>query len=70
MFALQQATLNARKRLNDNAISVSVEQGLFRVELVTFDERGKGNVQPISASLSLTDAIAFLNAMEPAKCAS
>ena len=65
IMALRAATLAARARTGNQDLGSSVEQGLFRIEEVTYpkEKRGLAVVKPLSGFLSLQGAIAFINAL-------
>lgn len=65
VLALQAATLAARKRTGNEALSTCVERGLFQVNEVTYpkEKRGHSDVKPLSEMLPIQGAIAFLNGL-------
>ena len=62
--AIQSATIKARERLGDNAISTRTEAGRVQVVRVTFDAKGKSTIAPVSEFLPAADAVAHLDAMQ------
>jgi hypothetical protein len=63
MKAIQSATLAARARTGDDAISTCVKQGLFQVNRVTFPNGASSVVIPLTEYKSLQAIIDALNAL-------
>jgi len=61
LFQIRDATLACRKRNNDKSIGTSADQGLLRVERVTYAKNGISTINPLSDWLPIADAISFLN---------
>lgn len=58
---IRRATLAARQRTGDKAISTAVQQGKFQVQRVTFKKGGASTVDALSDYLSPADTVAFLS---------
>ena len=63
LFALRNATLDARVRMQDNTIGTRVEAGKLQLIRVTYDRRGVSTVAPFSGWMPMADAVAALNAL-------
>jgi hypothetical protein len=64
MNAVRTATLAARARTGDNALSLRVESGKAQIVRVVFTASGKSSVVTASAMMPVSDAISALNAMQ------
>lgn len=60
MIDLQSATLDARKRLNDQSISVQAKNGAVRIARVRYHANGKSVVTPITGMMTPDEACEFL----------
>ena len=60
---LQTATLNARIRTGDTAIAVAVKDGKFQVQRVTYPDRKRSKIEPVSEWLGLTDVVKHLDGL-------
>lgn len=63
MIPLQRATLDARKRLNDKSIGTHVQAGRLQIVRVTYNEKGRSTVTPVSGWLTMTEVIGALDAL-------
>ena len=61
---LRRATTDARRRLGDKNIATNVRAGKFSVVRLTWVKR-KCTETYLATGLSLDDAVAFLDAMQP-----
>jgi hypothetical protein len=57
------ATLEARRRTGDTAIGTAAHQGKLRVVRIVYDTKGKSTVTPMSDRMSITETVAFLDAL-------
>lgn len=56
LSTIQKEVLAARQRTGRN-VGVSVKAGLARVEVVTFDAKGKSVIEPLSGWVTVCEAI-------------
>ena len=61
--ALHAATLAARERTGDDRIGTSVEQGMFRVELVEYQHDGTSRVTTLAGPFPEAEAVDYLNCL-------
>lgn len=64
LFSLQQATLAARARLNDQTIGTRVDAGKVQVVRITYPNGPNATVARVSGFLSPQAAVAFLQRMQ------
>ena len=62
-LSIRHATLEARRRTGDQCIGTAAQIGYYRVERVTFDERGFSFRKPLTDWTSAEKVIAFLNSL-------
>lgn len=63
MVILQKATVSARTRMLDKTIATQVKAGQVQITRVTYNNKGKSTVLPVSGWMSVTDAVEFLDRM-------
>lgn len=61
LFAIQQATQQARARLSDKTISTRVENGRIQVVRVTYPNGRDSVVSPVSKWMLVADVFDYLN---------
>lgn len=64
LFAIRNATLDARIRMQDESIGTRVECGELQIIRVTYDGRGISTVTPASDWVPVAEAVGLINAME------
>ncbi|MES2950267.1 MAG: hypothetical protein V4858_17120 [Pseudomonadota bacterium] len=64
LIQIQTATLAARERLNDKAISTQVENGQIQVTRVTYPDGVNSLVEPVSDWMPVADVCSYLNTMQ------
>ena len=64
LIQIQTATLYARERLSDNAISTQVENGKVQVTRVTYPDGANSLVEPVSGWMPVADVCGYLDSMQ------
>jgi hypothetical protein len=59
---IREATMNARKRTGLR-IAVAVEAGKFQVQAVSYNEKGKSVVTPLSGFVSASEVVRDLDSL-------
>jgi hypothetical protein len=57
---IKNATTAAQERANDKSISVAVKSGLYQIQRVTFDAKGKSTVTPLTDYMSFDNVVTTL----------